>query len=295
MFISGLNQEHKMMLFFGQGNLQLSRIIIAVISTLFCSLTYAEDKEIKFGSVAMDIPVVMHKRLTPLTRYLSRTLKRPVSLKLSPDMGAAIKDTAAGTVDLAYLTPVAYLKAAEQGDVQLIAKTITNGKASFQLMIVVKENSPIKTVQQLIGKTFAFGDKKALLQRAAVMGSGIKLEQFSDYKFIGHYDNIARAVMNNDFDAGILKDTMAFRWEGKGLRILYRSPALPPYNITASKNLDAETMTALRDAFLNLDGKNPEHLKIIKALDKKYDGFAPTSDEEYNVIRELIRPFTSKK
>lgn len=79
------------------------------------------------------------------------------------------------------------------------------------------------------------------------------------------------------------------------MRILYRSPALPPYNITASKNLDAKTMTALRDAFLNLDGKNPEHLKIIKALDKKYDGFAHTSDEEYNVVRELIRPFASKK
>ena len=252
----------------------------------------AKNSELLFGSVAMDIPAVMHKRLTPLTKYLSKTLNRPVSLRLSPNMGAAIDETAKGNVDLAYLTPVAYLKAHEKGGAKIVAKTVTKGKASFQLMIVVREDSNIKSIQDLVGKSFAFGDKRALLQRAAVVGSGIELKQFSDYKFIGHYDNIARAVMNGDFDAGVLKDTMAYKWEGKGLRILHSSPELPPYNIAASKNVDKKLLEELRQAFLALDGKNPEHLKVIKALDKKYDGFAATSDKEYDVVRQLIKPFT---
>jgi phosphonate transport system substrate-binding protein len=247
--------------------------------------------EILFGSVAMDIPAVMYERLTPLTNYLSKTLDRPVSLKLSPNMGAAIKETADGTVDLAYLTPVAYLRAHEQGNAQLIVKTVTKGKASFQLMIVVKEDSPIKTVEQLAGKSFAFGDKRALLQRAAVVGAGMPLEKLGEYNFIGHYDNIVRAVMKNDFDAGILKDTMAFKWEGKGIRILYSTPDLPPYNITASKNVDKKLLAQLKEAFLSLDAKDPEQLAIIKAVDKKYNGFAPTSDKEYDVVRKLIKPF----
>ena len=248
-------------------------------------------QELQFGSVAMDIPAVMHKRLTPLTQYLSEKIGRDVSLKLSPNMGAAIHEVASGNVDMAYLTPVAYLNAKKRGDVQLIAKTITNGKGSFQLMIVVKENSPIQTIEQLKGKSFAFGDEKALLQRATVVGSGIKLEDFSEYKFIGHYDNISRAVLVGDFDAGILKDTTASKWKDKGLRILYSSPPLPPYNIAASKNVDGETLQKLKDAFLGLDPKNPDHLAIIKSLDKKYDGFAATSDEEYEVVRKLIAPF----
>ena len=249
------------------------------------------NKELLFGSVAMDIPAVMHERLTPLTNYLSKTLNRPVSLKLSPNMGAAINDTANGTVDLAYLTPVAYLKAHKKGNAQLIAKTVTKGKASFQLMIVVREDSPIKTVEQLAGKSFAFGDKRALLQRAAVVGAGMPLDNLGEYNFIGHYDNIVRAVMSGDFDAGILKDTMAYKWESKGIRILYRTPDLPPYNITASKNVDKKLLKQLQHAFLSLDGTNPDHLAIIKAVDKKYNGFAPTSDKEYDVIRKLIKPF----
>lgn len=215
----------------------------------------------------------------------------PVTLRLSPDMGAAIDETAQGRVDLAYLTPVAYLRAHAKGNAQLIAKTITGGKGSFKLMIVVNENSPIKTIADLKGKTFAFGDEKALLQRAAVVGAGIQLEQFKEYRFIGHYDNIARAVMNKDFDAGILKDTMAYKWQGKGLRILHSSPALPPYNIVASKNVDRKLLKKLQKIFLSLNKHNQEDLKVIKTLDKNYDGFEATSDSEYNIVRKLITPF----
>ena len=270
-------------------------IVTCVALTLafsFPAITSADaNKELLFGSVAMDIPAVMHKRLRPLTHYLSEKLGRPVSLKLSPNMGAAIKEVASQQVDLAYLTPVAYLKAHAKGNAKIIAKTVTKGKASFQLMIVVKKDSPYKTVADLKGKTFAFGDKRALLQRAAVVGAGINMEDFSSYQFIGHYDNIARAVLNGDFDAGILKDTMAYQWQGKGLRILAESPALPPYNITAKGDIDDDTLAKLKDAFLSLDKNNPEHLKVIKAIDKKYDGFAATSDAEYDVVRKLIKPF----
>lgn len=266
--------------------------LVAVV-LLYTSSAFAQQKqeELLFGSVAMDIPAIMYTRLKPLTDYLSVTLREPVTLKLSPDMGSAINEVASDGVQLAYLTPVAYLEAKKKGGAQLIAKTVTNGKGSFKLMIVVRQDSPIKTVGDLVGKDFAFGDKKALLQRATVVGAGLPLNKLRRYKFIGHYDNIVRAVISGDFDAGILKDTMAYKWEGKGIRILYQSPDLPPYNIAASRNLSPKTVTRLRKAFLGLDAKNPEHLKVIKALDKKYDGFAATSDHDYDIVRKLVAPF----
>ena len=250
-----------------------------------------DKRAIRFGSVAMDIPAVMHKRLTPLTRYLSNALQRPVILKLAPNMPAAIDDVGSAAVELAYLTPVAYLRSHEKGDTQLIVKTVTNYKSSFKLMIVVREDSPIRSVEQLAGKRFAFGDRAALLQRAVVVGAGMPLEKFGDYKFIGHYDNIVRGVLHGDYDAGILKDTMAYKWRGKGIRILYSSPNLPPYNIAASKHVDAALLAKLKKLFLDLKETNPDHLPVIKALDKRYNGFEATSDKEYDVVRKLIKPF----
>lgn len=270
-------------------------LILFFVFTHWLSIAAAgqgeNNRELLFGSVAMDIPAVMHQRLSPLTTYLSNTLGIPVSLKLSPNMKTAIDDTVKGKVDLVYLTPVAYLKAHKRSNTRLVVKTVTKGKGSFRLMIVVSEKSPIKTLDQLFGKTFAFGDKAALLQRAVVVGAGVPLEKLGSYKFLGHYDNIARAVNNGDFDAGILKDTMAYKWQGKGLRILYSSNDLPPYNISVSENVSDELLHKIQNAFLNLDTKNPEHLAIIQSVDKKYNGFSATSDSEYDVIRQLIKPF----
>ncbi len=98
-------------------------------------------------------------------------------------------------------------------------------------------------------------------------------------------------MKHGDFDAGILKDTMAYKWQDKGLRILHATLDLPPYNIAVSRSVDPALKARITEAFLSLKGDNPEQLKIIKALDKKYNGFAPTSDAEYDVVRELIKPF----
>ncbi len=259
----------------------------------FCTGQAAElqYEEIRFGSVAMDTPAVMHHRLTPLTEYLTQELGRPVVLKLSTDMKEAISAVARGEVELAYLTPVAYLRTRALSNSQLVAKMVTQGKGSFQLMIVVRDNSSINSVAQLDGKSFAFGDPAALLQKAAVVGAGVSLEKLGKQVFIGHYDNIARAVMRGFYDAGILKDTTALDWQDKGLRIIHASPQLPPYNITASSKVDKLLLEKMQKAFLKLDIENPKHRAVIKALDNDYDGFAATNDAEYDVVRGLIAPF----
>ena len=265
--------------------------ILLAMGTLTMPTLAAEVPELKFGSVAMDIPAEMHRRLKPLTKYLAEVLGRPVILQLSPDMPAAIKEVASGNVDFSYLTPVAYLKAKKSGNVQLIVKTVTQKTPSFQLMIVVKDGSPIKTVQDLAGKTFAFGDAAAILQRAVVVGAGMPLEKLGEHKFIGHYDNIAHGVLNGDFDAGVVKDTTAIKFKPQGLHVIYGSPPLPPYNIVASSKTDPKLVEQVRAAFLELDVSKPEHKAVLESLDPSYDGFVAVTDQEYDVIRELIKPF----
>ncbi len=269
-------------------------LLIALLASGPSAASQPEPRptRLRFGSVAMDIPAIMHRRLLPLTRHLGERLGMPVTLRLSPNMDAAIQALATGQVDIAYLTPVAYLRAHEQGGAQLLVKTVTRGRDHFRLMIVVRQDSPWQQVSDLAGHSFAFGDRAALLQRAVVVGAGLKLESLADYQFLGHYDNIARAVLNGDFDAGILKDTMAFQWQGRGLRILYASPELPPYNIAVRAGLDPNLVRKLRTAFLALDPDVPERRAVIKALDPRYDGFAPTTDAEYDIVRKLIAPFT---
>jgi phosphonate transport system substrate-binding protein len=266
-------------------------VLIALLALFWTAAVHSSPKELVFGSVAMDIPAEMHKRLTPLTNYLSAELGIPVRLHLSPNMAGAIGKVASGEVDIAYLTPVAYIDSNSQGQTRLVAKTITKGQGSFQLMVVARADGSIKGIADLRGRSFAFGDKKALLQRAVVVAAGLRLEDLGEYAFIGHYDNIARGVSIGDFDAGILKDTKAYAWQNKGLKIIHASDPLPPYNIAARSGLDEDTYQRIKAAFLKLDASKPEDSDVIQALSKNYDGFAETSDGEYDVVRKLVKPF----
>lgn len=269
----------------------LARFALAALGLISVAANADDPAELTLGTVAMDIPAVMQQRLKPLSQYLSETLGRPVRVRPAPDLSKAVDEIAKGAVDIAYLTPVAYVKAQRAGNVRIVAKTVTKGQDTFQLMIVTRKDSPIQQVRELAGKRFAFGDPGAILQRAAVVNAGIRLEQFGSYRFLGHYDNIARGVLNRDFDAGILKDTSAYQWQEKGLRILHASPGLPPYNIVVNKKLAPATIAAIQAALLKLDVKNPQHVPVIKGLDASYDGFAPVSDSEYDVVRTLVAPF----
>lgn len=243
------------------------------------------------GSVAMNIPAEMHARLTPLVNYLTGVIGQEVALRLSPNMGDAINEISQQRTDFAYLTPVAYVRAHARGEVVPVVKTITEGEETFRLMLVVAEDSPIQSIAELKGKRFAFGDRAAILQRAVVVDAGITLDDFEEYSFLGHYDNTVRGVMNGDFDAGILKDTTALAWHGKGVRILHESPALPPYVIVARKGLDRLLIETMQTALVNASQSDMDATAAIHALDRHYTGFAPASDSDYDVVRALIKPF----
>lgn len=251
--------------------------------------------DLYLGSVAMDVPAAMVKRLTPLAKYLSRKTGYNVMFRASPNLGSAVEDLGMGHTQLAYLTPVAYIEAHEKYAAAPLVGPLTHGKALFTLVIAVRKDSPIKTVSDLRGKKFAFGDEKALLQPAVVMGAGIKLEDFSSYAYLKHYDNIAKALLNEDFDAGILKDTIAEKYQSKGLRIIHVSPPLASYLFAVGSRLPPETVARLKSALLALKPDTPENQDVLSALDPAYDGFVEADNKDYQVIRKLIAPLQEKK
>lgn len=268
-------------------------------SLLFSTGIYAAEKApeevIQLGSVAMDIPVEMVKRLTPLAKYLSSKTGLNVNFHASPNLDTAVEDLGMNTTQIAYLTPAAYLEAHEKYAAIPLVNPLNKGKGTFTLMIAVHKDSPIKSIGDLRGKKFAFGDKKAKLQPAVVESAGIKLEEFASYDYLNHYDNIAKAIINGDFDAGILKDAVAEKFAAQGLRIIYTSAPLPSYIFAVNKNLPPKTIAKLKAAMLALKGTTEEHLAILTALEKGYDGFEPAEDKDFDEIRKLLAHAKAKK
>lgn len=247
--------------------------------------------EVTMGSVAMDIPVEMIKRMSALTNHLALSTQLNVRFRPSPNLGSAVEDLGTGQTQIAYLTPVAYIEARKKyGVIPLVAPT-TEGRPHFALVIGVKAGSGISSPDGLKGKRFAFGDEKALLQRAAVESMGLKSGDFSSFAYLKHYDNIAKAVLAGDFDGGILKDSIADEFKGKGIAVVGSTAPLPSYIFAVHPGMPLAVRKQLRDALLALNKSTPERAATLEAFDKSYDGFVVVDDPAYDTVRKLIQPF----
>jgi phosphonate transport system substrate-binding protein len=229
--------------------------------------------------------------MSALTNYLALNTGLNVRFKPSPNLGSAVDDLGSNQTQIAYLTPVAYIEAQKKhGVIPLVAPTI-NGRPHLSLVIGVKSGSNIRTPADLKGKRFAFGDEKALLQKAAVASMGLSTADFSHFAYLKHYDNIAKAVLAGDFDGGILKDSVAEDFKDKGIVVIGSTPPLPSYVFAAHPSVPASVRNKLRDAFLSLKKDNPVGAVTLEAFDSSYDGFVAIKDTAYDPVRKLIQPF----
>lgn len=281
--------------------MKIKQVFPAVLSALLAGASFASAwaapvpkahaVEVTMGSVAMDIPVEMIKRMSALTNHLALNTQLNIRFRPSPNLGSAVEDLGTGQTQIAYLTPVAYIEARKKyGVIPLVAPT-TGGRPHFALVIGVKAGSGISSPEGLKGKRFAFGDEKALLQRAAVASMGLDAGDFSNFAYLKHYDNIAKAVLAGDFDGGILKDSTAEEFKGKGISVVGSTPPLPSYIFAVHPGMPVVVRNQLRDALLALNKSTPERSATLEAFDKAYDGFVVVDDPAYDTVRKLIQPF----
>jgi phosphonate transport system substrate-binding protein len=246
---------------------------------------------INVGSFPMDVPAAMAVRLAPLIKYLGDATGYRFVFHPSLDLRSTVNDLGKGVTQLAYVTPVAYIEAHAKYRVAPLAKPLSNGKATFRLVIVTREDSLIKGMPDLHGKRFAFGDQDSLLQRTVLKTGGIAISDFRQYAFLKHFDNVAKAVLNGDFDAGIMKEAAAEQFKPQGLRVIYASEPLQPYLFAANDALPAEVKERIRKALLALKPDNPVHTAVLDTLEPGYTGFVPATDQDYDITRRLVAPF----
>ena len=161
-----------------------------------------------------------------------------------------------------------------------------NGKGAFRGVLVVAKDSKIKSIKELKGKRFAFGDPNSTLSHYVphymLIKNGIFLKDLEKYAFTDKHDNVARGVLKGAFDAGGLKPAVANEYLRKGLRILAISDWIPEHLFAASKDLDAATRTKLMNALLNIDAN------ILKSIKPEISGIEAVRDKDYDGLRNII-------
>lgn len=270
--------------------------VLLLLSSAAVSTSWARDHLI-LGIHPYKSPTKLVKAYKPLANYLSEQLGMPVKIEISKDYQTHIKNVGEDKIDLAYMGPASYIKLVDRyGKKPLIACQEVNGKPTFQGKVIVRKDSEFNSLKQLKGKKFAFGDPGStmshLVPRYMLYKVGIKVENLSEYKFLGSHDNVALAVLAGDYDAGAVKEAVFYKYEPRGLRVLESTPALTEHNFVASNKLDQEIVEKLRIAFYGLD-KNAGGKAILNSIKPGLTAMRPVKDGDYDSLRKILRGLKS--
>ena len=233
------------------------------------------------------------KRFTPLTTYLGNELGMPVEIRIKKSYQAHIDFVGRDQADLAYLGPVSYLRISDSfGLKPLIARLEVRGTPFFHGMVIVRQDSSIKKLGDLVGKSFAFGDPNSTMShvvpRAHLKKAGISLDLLSRHEFLGSHHDVALGVLGGYFDAGGVKEEVFYEYEKRGLRVLAKSPPISEHVFMARSDLPPELVERLQKAFMAVN-QHPQKDKILKSIKKSVTGFAPVADRDYGELRELMK------
>jgi phosphonate transport system substrate-binding protein len=232
------------------------------------------------------------QRFMPLVEYLSRLLERPVVLSVSPDYHSHIQRIASGELDIAYMGPASYIKLVDRfGPFPLIARQLVLGEPLFNGVLITREDANIGSVEELRGRTFAFGDPSStmshLLPRYVLLQAGIGLDDLGRHAFVGNHQAVALAVLRGDYDAGAVKQEVFASYRRRGLQLLALTPSVSEHLFVASKAMSAAELDELRQLFFGLDDSAPGR-KVLRSIKRTLTGMGPVSDADYDNLRAII-------
>ncbi len=244
-----------------------------------------------FGIVPLEAPAEMYRRFSGLARYLGGSLGKPVELRVPVNFETAVEEIGDGKTLIGFMTPSTYIEAHERYGVEVIAKALRDGKPFHHSVIVTRPDSGIKNLKDLKGRSFAFGSihstSSHIVPRSMLRNAGIELKDLSEYTYLGHHDDVARAVLKGEFDAGSVMESTAQRFKSEGLVVIALSEDIPEFNICINKLL-SDKKEELRAALLRLN-ETEEGRNILRQIDPSYTGFTAADDTDYQKIRLIMK------
>jgi phosphonate transport system substrate-binding protein len=239
---------------------------------------------------------------------LSAALGIRVTEVNAADYNAVVEAIRTGHADIASFGPVTYVQAVERAGVEamvVVAPFGDKSQAGYTSKIIVKAGSPVKTLRDLRGKTFAFVDPASTsgnyVPTLELMNAfGMTNEDFhtngrffSSVSFSGRHQNGLQAVLNGDVEAApvasdILDAELASgRVKESDFMVIHQSPLIPNAPISIRKELPADLKAKVKQFFLGY--KNPDYFQFMLGWPpERKPEFVEANDRDLDYVRDLM-------
>ena len=276
----------------------LKRSLAAVAGlALSLSVTALHAAEtLRVSAIRDEAPTELIRKFKPLGEYLEKELGMPVKFTPVSDYAAVVEALASDRLDMAWLGGFTFVQTRLKTG-NAIPLVQREQDEQFTSKFITADPS-VKSLQDLKGKTFAFGSVSStsgsLMPRYFMLKDGIEPEQFfSRIAYSGAHDATAAWVEAGKADAGVLNASVWDKLVAAGkvntdkVRVFATTPTYYDYNWTVRGTLEPALAEKIKAAFLALDPANPEHKAILDL--QAASRFIATKPENYEGIEQAAR------
>ena len=229
---------------------------------------------LKISAIPDENPTELMRIYTPFARYLAKELRMRVQFTPVVDYAATVEGLAAKKLDLVWYGGFTSVQAVRRTNGTARRLVLRQEDAEFKSVFIARPGSGIRSLQDLKGKTFAFGSVSStsghLMPRYYLLQAGVTPEKdMKQVAYSGAHDATALWVESGKVEAGALNFLV---WDkllqqkkvdlGK-VDVFYTTPPYVDYVWTVRGDLDTGLQERIVAAFLKLDYDNPAHRKLL--------------------------------
>lgn len=268
--------------------------------------------ELTLGVITSENEADRIARYKPVREYLERELGVSIKWRTATDYAGIIEGVKAGKIEIARFGPASYAKAwmVTGGKVvPMVGELDKNGNFGYHAVVVVRADSPFKSIDDLKGKKLAFADPNSTSGHQAprffMTEAGYDPDAFfGETGFSGSHENSVMAVLNGTYDAAATwwrDETRSNpkRMEDKGMiepgqwRVIWKSPKLPASPWAMSTKLPEGMRADVQNVLYHMKDKDPHAWQSL--TDGKASGYRKVTHEDYEGIVRMIKANLAKR
>ena len=278
-------------------------LLIWLLPLVGCGRPSNSPKILRVGFVPSEDAQQVIQNAQPIVEILQKQLGMEVQPFVATDYTGVVEALRVNKLDVAFLTPASYVLAKNEANVRVALKSERKGSPYYYAAIITRADSGIKSLEDLRGKTFAFGDPLStsanVFPRKMFHDHGIDpVRDFKHILYSGGHDATVLAVLNGKVDAGATyanspdnRDTAWVRYlknpeDIRKIRAIAFSEPIPADNLVISGSLDERIAKKIEEIFLTLS-RDPQGKKMLRDL-YQIDGFVPATDKDYDSVRQAF-------
>ncbi len=258
---------------------------------------------IRFGQKVVIIgrvPFMSLKEMMTHTKNLFVYLRKEMGVKeirllTSKDYAGVLEALSRGTIDIAWLGPIAYVLGAEKISMIPLAKTKPRAGTSYRGVFITLKDGKILGIEDIKGKVFGFCDPESASGYIYPLSylKRLKINPHKDCKkveFLRKHDGVISAVLENKIDAGVCLEGILKAWKDKKqlerILVLGKTDKVAPDILACRENCHPVLREKFKEALFKFSNEKRDQREISDQIG--LNGFLPVTEEELDYVRKIL-------